>query len=366
MKLNPHSSQAGLQNGLTLLEMVVVVAILAAVTTLAIRATSNLMNESRYEVTTQTLNSFRTAIIGQPATSGSGAAPQISSFAADLGRMPRAVIDASGTYLTLAEFFSANGNPEFAFYSATETNTALVWDTSVQGSIALNRGITANLLQVPCGWRGPYLYASPDQQSLADGWGKSIRSSIGTTNSLVQFWQYVTNAGLPTTAFSVATVSRAEIAGVAVSPGAANGLTVNAADDPYLAPVYATVNLNEVRAQVVVQLNITGLSTSSVNLPPKNNLYVDVRVFGPNPDADLTPSKPIRCVLKRMSYDTPSISAALTTPFLVGPKVIICEIVSQNGGAPSLAVSGFSNVVSSATAYFQPGVNFVQVGIAVN
>jgi hypothetical protein len=127
--------------------------------------------------------------------------------------LPRAVLDASGAYLTLGEFFSGAGNPEFAFHAAAETNTALVWDTTVQGNTALNRGVTANLLQVPCGWRGPYVYASPDQQSLADGWGKSIRASLGTTNSQVQFWQYVTNAGVPTTSFAVATLNRAEIAG---------------------------------------------------------------------------------------------------------------------------------------------------------
>lgn len=367
MKTSQIAGSGGLERGLTLLEMVVVVAILAALTTFAIRSTSNLIHEARFDMTAQTLAAYRTAVIGQPASIGSGVAPQISSFAADLGRMPRALLDASGTQLTLGELLAASGNPDFAFYTALETNTALVWDSTVQGSTALKRGISGNLLQVPSGWRGPYLYTSPDQQTLADGWGKQIRALVGTTNSPIQFWQYVTNvADLPTTAFTVAVSNRAEIAGIAVAPGAAPGQAQAATDDPYFRPVYSTVNLNEVRAQVVVQLNITGLSTSAANLPPKSNLYVDVRVFGPNPNADTDPSRPIRCVLKRLNYDTPAVSAAFTTPFLIGPKVVICEIVSQNGGLPTVAIPGFSNVLSSATAYLQPGVNFVQVGIAVN
>ena len=141
---------------------------------------------------------------------------------------------------------------------------------------------------------------------------------------------------------------------------------MNQSDDPYLKTQYAVVNLNEISAQVIVQLNVTGLSSSSVNLPPKNNLYVDVRVFGPNSGADVTPSQPIRCVIKRMNYDSASVSASLTVPFLIGPKVVICEIVGSNGSLPTTAIAGFSNVVSSATTYLQPGVNFVQVGIAVN
>lgn len=353
-------------SGLTLLEMVVVLAILAAVTTLAIRATSNLITESRYQSTVMTLSAYRTAVIGQPASIGSGAAPQISSFAADLGRLPRAVLDGTGTALTLEELLSANGSPEFGFYSVQETNTVLAWDTSVQGSTALNRGITGNALQVPCGWRGPYLYLSPDQTIIRDGWGKRLQATVGTTNSSVQFWQFVTNSGVPTTAFSVATAAGAEVAGIAVTPGAAGGQNQNTSDDPYMKPVYATINLNEIRSQVVVQVNITGLSTSATNLPPKNNLYLDIRVFGPNPDASSTPSKPIRCVVKRLNYDAPSVSAALNVPFLLGPKVVICEVVAQNGTAPTTAISTFSNVVSSATAYLQPGVNFVQVGVAVN
>jgi len=366
MKSTADQRSRSLEAGLTLLEMVVVMAILAAVTTLAIRATSGLVHETRYEVTGRSLDAYRAAVIGQPASIGSGLAPQVSSFAADMGRLPRTVLDGTGTKLTLQEIFSATGNPDFAFRTAVETNTALVWDTSVQGNTALNRGITANVLQVPCGWRGPYLYASPDQQSLMDGWGKAIQASVGTTNSLTQFWQYMTNGGLPITSFSVATASRAEIAGIAISPGASGSLGMNQSDDPYLKTQYAVVNLNEISAQVIVQLNVTGLSSSSVNLPPKNNLYVDVRVFGPNSSADVTPNQPIRCVIKRINYDSASISASMTVPFLIGPKVVICEIVGSNGSQPTTAIAGFSNVVSSATTYLQPGVNFVQVGIAVN
>ncbi len=147
MKSTAAQRARPLEAGLTLLEMVVVMAILAAVTTLAIRATSGLVHETRYEVTGQSLDAYRASVIGQPASIGSGLAPQVSSFAADMGRLPRTVLDVSGTKLTLQEIFTANGNPEFVFRTAAETNTVLVWDTSVQGNTALNRGITANVLQ---------------------------------------------------------------------------------------------------------------------------------------------------------------------------------------------------------------------------
>lgn len=350
---------------MTLLEMVVVLAILVAVTTLAIRVTSDLINEAKYDTTKKTLDSFRVAVIGNPASVGSGAAPQISSFAADLGRLPRAV--QSGANLTLSELFSRGSDTNFQFIVSTEANTQLVWDTSVQGSTALNRGISSGTVsvQVPVGWRGPYLYPST-LTTFVDGWGKSLQGISGTTNSPVQLLQFITNSGLPSSSYTVATQTRAEIMGIAVTGGASGGVGTTASDDAYLATQVSLVNLNDVASQVVVQFNINGLSSGSTNLPPRNNLFVDIRVFGPNPNADSNPSRPIRCVIKRVNYDSQFLSVPMSVPFLIGPKVVLCEIVAANGANPTTVISSFTNNLSAVSAFFQPGVNFVQISAAVN
>lgn len=351
---------------MTLLEMVVVLAILVAATTLAIRVTSGLINETKYDVTKRALDAYRTAVIGTPAPVGSGAAPQVSSFAADLGRLPKAVL--VGTNLTLGELLSQGSNPTYGFYTAATANTLGVNDPNppvnppaTSGTLTPNVWLSTAPVRVASGWRGPYIYANPSQGGLVDGWGKTIAAYSGTTNSPVQFLQYVMSGGNPTTAFTVATSAGAQVAGLVVAGGASLGAGVNAGNDPYLATQYSLINLNELTAQAIVQITISGSVATPVNLPPQPNRWVDVRVFEANPNADSTPTIPIRCVARRVTYESTALSVAFTTPFVIGPKVVLCEVVAANGAA-----SGYTTITTPTAVYFQPGINFVRANIYVN
>jgi len=154
-----------------LMELVVVLAILAAVTTAAVVATERVLIRKRGEITASTLDAFRRSLLGhygqaETITTVSSAAqsPTIDGFIADLGRLPVAVGNDPSTQL--AELWS---NP--AGVSPYGLKTAL-GDAEVMLS---------------CGWRGPYLDLPIGGNRLIDGFGRDmlVLSADGTGNPQV-------------------------------------------------------------------------------------------------------------------------------------------------------------------------------------
>lgn len=116
--------------GLTLLELMVVVFILAAVATTAASVVSEADDQARYELTSSRLEQLREAILGR--------AGGRSGFASDMGRLPASV----------DELLEQGSAPDFAWLGSDPDP------------------------RLGAGWRGPYLDRAPGAgDGYADGWG---------------------------------------------------------------------------------------------------------------------------------------------------------------------------------------------------
>lgn len=136
----------------TLLELVVVLAILAAATTVAMRSVNDLDQWADLEKNSEIFANLEAAILGDGVTDG---------FLADMGRLPNTVarpyidpVEGPATELTLAELWMRDGLPEYDLRVAID-----------DPEVALGTG-----------WRGPYLRLPPMADRLVDGWGQPIRS----------------------------------------------------------------------------------------------------------------------------------------------------------------------------------------------
>src|ERR1700690_472075 len=80
------------QRAFSLIELMVALAILAAVTTIALRSVTKLQDQARYTNTTSTLNNIQAAIVGPPNQHWPDGSPQVTGFVADIGRLPNYLI----------------------------------------------------------------------------------------------------------------------------------------------------------------------------------------------------------------------------------------------------------------------------------
>lgn len=144
------------RRGLTLFELVVVLAILAAVTAVVSVATDKVLAQRRFEMTQKSLAAMQTAILGGSETDTMVNTPDVAGFVADVGRLPLAIdVDPRPEVIDLqpAELWSKP-----AGMAAHGVHTFSGEDDGVS--------LTA-------GWRGPYLRLPPGATRVADGWGRS-------------------------------------------------------------------------------------------------------------------------------------------------------------------------------------------------
>lgn len=132
------------QQGFTLLEMLLVIALLGMMALTATALVDNVDEQSRFDVTKSRLQQIKTAIVGDSTRTLNGEA-EISGFVADTGSLPnciRALIDGKCN----------DGDPE-----------PLDWSLDPYA-------------QVWSGWRGPYLQVSPESSGVTfrDGWDNPV------------------------------------------------------------------------------------------------------------------------------------------------------------------------------------------------
>jgi hypothetical protein len=131
---------------------VVVLAILAALAATASVGTEQFLMQQRFEITQDSLDSARVAVLGASVANDAAGSP-VAGFVADCGRLPLAVGDntaASPNPNQLAELWA---NPGLVPYQLQQSPVdPEVW--------------------LGCGWRGPYLRLPTGGAGLHDGWGR--------------------------------------------------------------------------------------------------------------------------------------------------------------------------------------------------
>ncbi|MEM8884620.1 MAG: prepilin-type N-terminal cleavage/methylation domain-containing protein [Planctomycetota bacterium] len=219
------------RRGLTLLELVVVLVILAALGTVMITQTAGLTGEARYEQTVRTLERLQDAVIGRLPLASEDPTAVPPGFVADVGRLPQA-----GTALDMSELWdrTATASPPTAF--AVQTLTGL-----------------DNDLQMACGWRGPYVRLPIGSDELRDGWGRSFDLAASDGAAVAMAGDNI--AAITTTA-----------------PGGGGPF-----DQPLTDVIFedTSATIDRTTGQVTLQLAFT-LPTS-----PTGGSYAVVRLYGP-------------------------------------------------------------------------------------
>ena len=164
------------RKGFSLLELVVVLGILAALATVALRAVSSGQNQTRYQQTTSSLNNIRDAIVGPANQHAADGTNLVTGFIADMGRLPLSRID-----------------PNDPFYGRVDSNGVPLGDplselfvqpsgVPVYGSFPANHD---NSVSINVGWQGPYVRLGAGAANLRDGWGNSYRCYPHGSNALI-------------------------------------------------------------------------------------------------------------------------------------------------------------------------------------
>jgi type II secretory pathway pseudopilin PulG len=154
--------RTGNELGLTLLELLLVVAILSAVAWMSLGLVSNNTDQVRFEDTRNRLAAIRRAIIGDTGRTINGG-PELRGYVADMGILPTDL-----NALIAREY--CNGKPDKTT-SAACTTAGGTWVTQPAYAYNADYGLWS-------GWNGPYLPAAELSRypRFQDGWGRPPQS----------------------------------------------------------------------------------------------------------------------------------------------------------------------------------------------
>lgn len=156
-----------LQLGMTLLELLIVIALMSAVGFMAMSQVGDDMSQARYQDTVNRLIALRRAILGyeEPVFNGQSL---FSGYAADNGRLP---LDEWGIK-TLIAIDTVDGSLDAYGLKSPIFDPTPNPSTGYDNKSGDEADLTTPSLQLFKGWRGPYLIARPgDKGTYRDGWG---------------------------------------------------------------------------------------------------------------------------------------------------------------------------------------------------
>ena len=156
-------SRSHFVKGLTLIEMVVVLAILAVLAGVAVRSLEPIADQTRYEVTQKTFETLRNAVV-EDRLQSSGV-HQVSGFVADVGLLPSSALTDDPEMNPLEMLINDVGIlSSFAFSERV--------GPAATSPPANPTNVDCRGVAVRCGWRGPYVTATNPTNAIADAWGR--------------------------------------------------------------------------------------------------------------------------------------------------------------------------------------------------
>ena len=155
-------SRSHFVKGLTLIEMVVVLAILAVLAGVAVRSLEPIADQTRYEITQKTFETLRNALV-EDRLQSSGV-HQVSGFVADVGLLPSSALTDDPEMNPLEMLINDVGIlSSFAFSDRVGPAAT---------SPANPTNVDCSGVALRCGWRGPYVTATNPTNAIADAWGR--------------------------------------------------------------------------------------------------------------------------------------------------------------------------------------------------
>jgi hypothetical protein len=357
---------------MTLLELLVVVAILAVLATVAIQSTTDIGNQTRYEVTQKSLAAFRDSVLGPANQTSPDGIPMVTGFIADMGRPPRsrALVpnpDLAYPVYDLAELYSENlpsGLQSYALHVPAVTNLATAGSVVLTGTFGVGAAnsfmfttFSGVAPRVPAGWRGPYVRKASTELSLVDGWSKILASRLkfGTSEFELDDWPtmllgFRTNPSTQPFRFrenndytAVLDANR-DVVGVFTQSGF-DGAPVGS--DAYSGRFYSTITANDYRVPVNVSVTVATANTLSTNA------FVVVMMYGPNPEV-ASDSRPIRVWAQQQPFTTYSIQFPFEGAYAptIGTRMFRAVLRTSTG-----------NYVYGRSVYFpiRPGVQNINI-----
>ena len=316
--------------GFTLLELVVVLAILAVITTLATREIGHVQDQQRFEAAQRGLEDIEHAILGSPEDRLPDGTRVAAGFVADMGRLPRT----TGTnQLTLGELWIRPVTP-FDVRAAVQSNGVAASSEDPE-------------VLVPGGWRGPYVRLPLGTDALRDGWGNPYISPVELSPADANGTGY---ARLRDAGDNALTSIGQEIR--IIRHLGANGLR-DLSDTGYDRDVAITFSNAVVLAALRGHVEVLNGSSPAVADPADT---VTVRVFGPDPDD----SGRIRVWSTSLPFASNPVvwEIPATDGLTIGPRVVRAYFNDVNG-------SGTSNYRKGAvkTVMLSTGVNLLDLQI---
>lgn len=269
------------RRGLTLFELVVVLAIISAMTAVASLATDQLLGQRRFEITQGLLDDARVAVLG-----GSADAPDSLLDGA-----------ASNRGAGIAGFVSDVGRPPVASGADPQFQAAELWARPASlAPFGLKASSVDPEVMLSCGWRGPYLRLPTGAARLADGWGRPLvhwtLDGSGTSLQVAGDGDAIVGFG------SLGSDGEVGAAGDAWS---GDLQTLFLSDPSTLQPAWR----RDVQIQVWERNSYGDLVAPAVESDRAASVRLVVRLFGPNPANGLVAH----------------VQATLSGPFATAPEV---------------------------------------------
>lgn len=334
--MNPNRQPARTIGGFTLLELVVVLAILAVLTSMAVVAVDGAADRARADRSNRLLEDLRIAITGGADSATADGRAGGGGFVADMGRLPTGVL-VDGRW-TMAELW---------------TPPVLGQQHGVRAAI-LAHGVEAAdedpQVLVAGGWRGPYLRLAAGTDGLRDGWGNlmaSPQTGVSGDPLAAAYPRLRTRDDLPVDAPAQAVAIIRHLGG--------NG-RLNPADVSWDRDVEIRFTDAEIFAGAAGQVEI--LDEDGNPLPPTPGTPVVVRLYGPDPD-DAAKIKVYKTAVDFSANPvTWAIPAVVSAGPTIGPRAARATL---GAAAPSSTPAAAKSTVKQVI--LRPGVNAIHFRI---